>query len=239
MVVDVSSSLDIMNNALILLDQSPMDSAELTANTTKTAKACNIKWPTTRNSLLRLHPWNCVRDRQVLTVDETAPAFGYSYRYELPDGTGTPPKCIRPLAIQYEQDGHYFPFASGTFGGDIPLKYSFVIENSYLLTNTQGTTLNRDETEGINLVYTFLPKSDAVADYDDTLIELMYYKLASEIAFTVTGSRNLGLTFKKDFKELLKEARAINAQEIAPGIPVGAVLGAYSGLSYTGASETW
>lgn len=220
----VTSSLDIMNNALVLLDQSPMDAAELVANATKTAKACNIKWETARNSLLRLHPWNCVRKRQVLTIDETAPAFGYLYRYVLP----TDPKCLRPLAIQYETDGRYYPFNFGTFGGDIPLKYTFTIENGYLLTNTPGTTLNRDETEGINLVYTFLPNADAVTDYDDTLIELLYYKLAMEISYAITGSRNLGLTFKDDFKDLLKMARVINAQEISPGIPVGAVLGAYN-----------
>jgi len=219
----ISTSLDIINSALILLDQAQLTADELVANTSKTAKICTLKWPTCRDALIRLVAWNCLRERKILIIEETAPEFGFLYKYALP----TSPYCLRPLAIQYEKDGDYFSFENSTFANR-PLKYQFTIEKRFLLTNTPGTTLNREETEGINLVYSFRPTDDVVSDYDDTLIELFYYKLTSEIAYSLTGSRNLGLSFYDQYKEMLKAARSINAQENSPNIPLGKVLQAYN-----------
>jgi hypothetical protein len=220
--MSISAELDIVNSALVLLDEALLE--DLDSNNSKTARYCNLKWPTTRDVLLRLHPWNCTRKRAILVVDETPPLFGFEYSYTLPSD----PYCLRPLAIQYSNDGDYIPIDNTAFGGTRSKKYQFVIEGRNLLTNTAGTVENTLEQEGINLIYTQRPANDAVNLYDASLLELFMYKLASELAYPISGSRNLGLTFAEQYKQLLKEARALNSQEICPGIPVSAVLGAYN-----------
>lgn len=220
--MSVSSELDIVNSALVLLDEALLEN--LDTDRSKTARFCNLRWPITRDALLRVHPWNCTRKRAIMVVDSEPPLFGFEYSYTLPSS----PYCIRPLAIQYSTDGDYFPVDNTSFGGTRNTKYQFVIEGRNLLTNTPGTIENTSVQEGINLIYTQRPLNNAVNLYDDSLIELFSYKLASELAYPINGSRNLGLTFAEQYKALLKEARAINAQEICPGIPVSAVLGAYN-----------
>lgn len=62
---------------------------------------------------------------------------------------------------------------------------------------------------------------------DGNLVELLAFYLAIETAYTFTGSVNLKQQLIAEQKECLKIARANNAQEIAPGIPIGTVIGAH------------
>jgi len=220
--MSVISELDIINAALILLGEPAI--ADLDLTNSETASKIRVRWPIMRDSLLRLHPWNCTRERAILVRDSIAPLFGFNYKYPLP----ADPYCIRPLAIQYSTDGDFLPFDNNTFGNSRKSKHTFVIEGRYLLTNIEGTTLNTLGQEGINLLYSCRPSNNSVAVYDAMLVELLSLKLAAELAFPITGSKSLGVSFAEDFKALLGPARAINAQEIAPGIPIGAVLGVFN-----------
>ena len=62
---------------------------------------------------------------------------------------------------------------------------------------------------------------------DANLVELLSYYLAVETAYTFTGSVSLKNQLAAEMKDCLKMSRANNAQEVAPGIPIGAVLGAH------------
>lgn len=59
------------------------------------------------------------------------------------------------------------------------------------------------------------------------MAELLAFYLAIETAYSFTGSVTLKQQLLAENKECLKVSRALNAQEIAPGIPIGAVLGAH------------
>jgi hypothetical protein len=219
--MSVVAELDIVNAALILVGEAAL--SDLAAET-ETAKKVRVLWPILRDTILRLHPWNCTRERAILVKDSVAPKFGYLYKYALP----ARPYCVRPLAIQYDTDGDYFAFDSTTFGGSRSLKYQFVVEGRYLLTNAEGTSQNSLGQEGINLLYSCRPSDDSVSDYDAMLIELLKLKLAAELSYPLTGSKALGVSFMEEFKTSLIVARATNAQEICPGISIGHVLGAFN-----------
>lgn len=48
------------------------------------ARLCKILYDKRRDALLRMHPWNFASKRASLTVDSTAPAFGYARRFPVP-----------------------------------------------------------------------------------------------------------------------------------------------------------
>jgi hypothetical protein len=220
--MSITAELDIINAALVLIGEPTISDINDAKN--ETARKVKVRWPILRDGLLRLHPWNCTRERAVLIKDSVAPLFGFAYKYPLP----ADPYCIRPLAIQYTNDGDFISLDNTSFGGTRSLQYQFAIEGRYLLTNTEGTTENSLEQEGINLLYSCRPSNDSVSTYDAMLIELLTIKLAAELAFPLTGSKALGVSFMEDFKELVKVARSTNAQEICPGIPIGDVLGVFN-----------
>src|SRR5689334_13439743 len=55
------------------------------------AKACNLIWTDTRDSVFREHPWNCLIERAVLQELAQTPAFGFAHQFQLPAD------CIRVL----------------------------------------------------------------------------------------------------------------------------------------------
>ncbi|QXG42252.1 hypothetical protein [Pseudomonas viridiflava] len=86
----MATAVSICSNALLLLGaqsindfDEPVDRAKIAANL----------YPSTRDDLLRNHPWNCCIRRVVLAPDATPPAFGYSHQFELPAD------CLRVLEV--------------------------------------------------------------------------------------------------------------------------------------------
>ena len=58
---------------------------------TPRAIACNVVFDAVRDQVLRSHPWNSARARQAVAADATAPDFGFSRRFPLPNI----PYCLR------------------------------------------------------------------------------------------------------------------------------------------------
>lgn len=84
-----NSSVDICNIALKLLGQQSITSLE--EGTDRAALAATL-YDSTRDEVLRAHPWNCASARAVLAQDVTPPPFGYAYSYTLP---GEPTYCLK------------------------------------------------------------------------------------------------------------------------------------------------
>lgn len=68
-----SASLLLGHNAIAALDGS-----------TKVASLADALYESTRDSILRAHPWNCAVKRSSLTADVTAPTFDWTYRFAVP-----------------------------------------------------------------------------------------------------------------------------------------------------------
>jgi hypothetical protein len=51
---------------------------------TDRARLASNLWPTARDYVLRMHPWNCATKRVVLAPEADAPAFGWTAQFLLP-----------------------------------------------------------------------------------------------------------------------------------------------------------
>jgi hypothetical protein len=88
------SEVSICNGALLILGAKPIGSLD---DNTDNARLCNQFYSSTRNTALQAYPWNFAVRRATLTQDATAPAYGFTYQYDLPN---SPDYCLRVLRAQ-------------------------------------------------------------------------------------------------------------------------------------------
>jgi len=77
----MASKVDIANYALALLGQDPI--TDLTEDS-KAARTLNLRFDSVRDAVLRGHPWNFAVQRDSRAALATAPAWGWTYAYNLP-----------------------------------------------------------------------------------------------------------------------------------------------------------
>ncbi len=101
-VATANSPEELCNLALMSLGAAPINSLD---DLTDRARICKALWPMVLDDEIMQHAWKCCRKRATLALLAAAPAFGYSYRYQLPTD------CMRVLelsddTIDYEvEDG--------------------------------------------------------------------------------------------------------------------------------------
>ena len=91
----MATEVSICSNALRKLGDDPITS--LTEDTER-ARLCNAFYESSRDSLLRSHPWNFAITRATLAKLSSTPAYGFAYQYALP----TDPYCLRVLEMEYQ-----------------------------------------------------------------------------------------------------------------------------------------
>ncbi len=77
-----TSVIEICNNALQDIGEESISSF---LDENKAARLCNQRWPTTRDAVLRAHPWNCAMSQAELAAGTTSPIWKWDYRYRLPE----------------------------------------------------------------------------------------------------------------------------------------------------------
>ena len=107
------SQVEIANRTL---DKLGADNIVSLTQDSENARIINRMYNIVLRSMLRSHTWNCAKKRVVLAPLSTAPAFDYSYQFQLPAD------CLRPI----------FPADTTDWS---------VEKGNVLLTN-DGTTLN-------------------------------------------------------------------------------------------------
>ena len=93
----MASTVDICNGALNQLGATTILS--LTEDS-KNARLCNSRYTQVRDAVFRSHPWNCLQERLELAQSTTTPAWGYSFKYDLPGD------CLRLLRILDYDSNH-------------------------------------------------------------------------------------------------------------------------------------
>lgn len=77
-----ATQVSICSNALLMLGSQTISAVN--ENTPRATLATNL-YESTRDAVLRSHPWNCAMKRIVLAPDTVAPAFGYPAQFTLPN----------------------------------------------------------------------------------------------------------------------------------------------------------
>lgn len=77
----MATAVSISSNALLMLGDNPINSFSESASPggLDRARIAENLWPSTRDSLLRSHPWDCAIKRVTLSPEATAPTFTHDY----------------------------------------------------------------------------------------------------------------------------------------------------------------
>ena len=112
--MSASSEVNICSNALLLIGSRPIASF---SDDGDPALLCSNLWTSVRDAVLRSHPWNCAMKRLSLSPDVTAPAFDWSYRFQLPGD------CLRVWTIGRDTDNPNWEVENGFILMDDALCY--------------------------------------------------------------------------------------------------------------------
>jgi hypothetical protein len=150
---------------------------------TERARLCNAFYQDSRDLVLRSHPWNFAITRASLAQLSDTPAYGYNYMYALP----TDPYCLRVLEMEYAD-------------------YIFKIENDA----TNGRVLVTNESTAKIL---YIARITNPTLFDSMFVETLTSKLASDLAYPITGSVQLQGQMEKMYRDKLSEARSVDGME--------------------------
>ena len=183
------SVVDICNEAMDLLGAATITA--LTENS-KEARLCNRRFETVRDSVLRAHPWNIAITRAALAKDSDAPAFGFTSQFTLP----TDPFCLRVLSF---------------FNSNVDSEIAAY--DTQVMFKVEGRKILSDE-DTCQIVY--IARVEDTELFDSLLSSSIAHKLASETAYTITGSTSVAQGMQQLYELRLREARSIDAMEGMP-----------------------
>ena len=138
------------------------------------------------DGVLRDHPWNFAITRASIAVDETAPDFGWTYRYALPTD------CVRLLQIR-----------SGGYLNGAPVEHE--IEGEYILTNAPTPLKIR-----------YIKTMSDPSKWDALFVEAMAAALALKMSHWLTGKTSYVQMAKALYDEALAKAKRIDGMEGTP-----------------------
>lgn len=185
-----TSPEEICNLALDDLKQSPIVS--ITTPKSNTEQICARHYHMVRQESLMAHPWKFAIKRTTLTPNVTAPPFGYTYAYDLPND------YIRRVTV------------GDDYLGD--LSRDFEIESGQILAPSGTPTGATTTTLYFRYIYDLLD----VSKFSPLFIAFFKLKLALRMSNKFAISGQLKTMIKDDFKDCEIEAKAVNGQERAP-----------------------
>lgn len=187
----ITSETDIGNLALDLLSAGTVQ--DIVNPTTPTEELLNRWYDQSRKKVLREHPWNFAAKRTILSASGTAPDYGFTAAFPVPND------FLRLLSVQ-DTDGN--EVASRDYG------FEFVGTQRCIVTNAEGGQLR------VRYVFNI----EDVSRFDPLFINLLAHEIAIQIAYKVTQSNGnverVG-TLKQDAARM---AKSIDGQENPPVI---------------------
>lgn len=143
----------------------------------------------TRRAVLGAYPWNFARKRAVLSLNSTAPSFGYANAYNLPN------------------DFVGLVFVGDNYNDDYEIDYA--IENGQIL-------LDNGDSVSLNICYVY--DHSLVVKFDPLFVDLLVAELAIRFGNAIVGL-NKGLAGVITWrKEIDAKARTKNGRDNPPKI---------------------
>lgn len=155
---------------------------------TKPERLMLARWDASRRYLLRRGNFNCAKARVVLAADPVAPVFGFASRYLLPTD----------FVKMFDLPDNDLASWSVEGGAD----------------GTASDWLLTDEGDPLNVLY-FRDVTDP-EQFDGIFEEAMGYRLAAEVAPSITQSRSKAGDMEAKLNQLIAEARLASSQENSP-----------------------
>lgn len=183
----MTTANDICNMALDVLKEAPL--TDYTTDNTSVSRWFVRNYATFRDAELEAHPWRFAMKRAAITVDGTAPDFGWSYRYAVP--------------TDFKRVG-YLNY-SGVFEAD-PIPHE--VEGSYILTNQSAT---------IDLVYVYAITD--TTKFSALFCQALAAAMARALAHWLTGKANMVGIADAAYSQALARARRANALLSTPERP--------------------
>lgn len=185
-----TSSAEICNLAVDYLGQQEESLVNsIITPVTNTERLCARWYDVTRRSVLRRKPWNFAIKRVILTMDSTAPVFGFTAAFNLPND------FLRVVTLE----------EVGTFNTSILRDYQ--VESNQLL-------MNADTGTNLNLRYIF--DIVDVTKFDAMFVDLLAVELALRLSFKLTASNTDIQRLNALADEYRAAAAAIDGQERPP-----------------------
>lgn len=192
-VITANSDVGICSEALISLGNDPIADFE---ENTDAARACSNLYASTRDDLLRRHPWNSCITRSIGTPDTVPPAWGYSKRFPLPSN------CLRLLGVVV-LDAPAMQ-AAGAAGIEPYYTTDFTLENGAVLCNYPAI--------GFHYIY----RNDNVAQWGPGLVRMMILRMRWALAFPITRDLSVETLAAQTFAAELKTYKTLDGSE-TPG----------------------
>ena len=179
-----TAPVEVCNLTLDLLKQAPISSIDSPEDP---AEVIMARWyDVCRRALLRAHTWNFALKRRVLTPTGTAPAFGYSDAYNLPND------FLRLGSIGDDSLGDF--------------RRDYEIENGQLLMTNDAGDLN------LRYVYDLT----TVTQFDPLFVDILALYMAVRLSNKFNIASSLKTELKDDFKLAWANAMTIDGQERPP-----------------------
>jgi hypothetical protein len=181
------STVDICNLALMHIGVNATI-ASLTEQSTE-ARACSRVYDTAKNATLRDHNWNFAT-KYISLADIGTPPEGWHYRYQYPND------CIKAISVTpatnniTAQKQHSFRVVSQDN-----------LETKAIICNISPATLE------------YVADIKSSQNFDPLFVEAISLRIASMIAFTLTGKTRLRNDALKLYEDTIANARFIDAQE--------------------------
>ncbi len=193
------SKVEICNFALQEIGEESIISL---SDATVQAQQCNLRYDQARRAVLEDHPWNFALSRVSLPLTTDTDVFSdFNSIFQLPSD------CLRVVKTDREDE-----MTSGTdplFNGFKTVGF----ENAYV-------GRDRYRVEGRKLYYDddtcfviYIKNEEDTTLFTPLFVEALTLRLASMIAYKITGSRTLAAEAYKLYEELLRKAKVRDSQE--------------------------
>lgn len=180
----MSSSVDICNEALLLLGSRKINSFE---EETVEARLCDVQYPLSKEFILRKHPWNFAIKRAILARLSEDVFFGWEYQFE------KPADFIRLLEI--------VTLSSQDPGSKMTTCDEYLFEGNRILSNSPYV--------GLRYVSTI----DDASMFDSEFKNVLAYHLAIELCESLNGSTSMKNELLRTFEGLLSDAQGTDGRE--------------------------
>lgn len=182
-------TVDICNLALSRLGKATINSIEYERGNSAEAIRCRLEWDSTKKSVLRDHPWNFATRIEALALVSGVTVPGWSYVYIYPRNCEFPRRVFNAATV------------------NLSIKQPYRVIGS----NTSSNKLILCNLEQAYMEYTADVQDPTM--FDASFVDALAWKLAAQLALSLTGDARLGTQMMQTYQMVLKQAKINNASE--------------------------